>query len=216
MSRSFTFAVLVIIGGASMVSAQEPQQPPEQAQQPPPAYAQQQPPPGYGQPSPTYGQPAYGQPAYGQPGYAPMYAPPPQRLRRYRDPYVEGMALPPDARVYSRPRIGLLIPGAALFGVFYLGTVMAWAISQDHSRTVQNVVLVPALGPFLAIPNAANSGRRIGLVWTGLLQVAGLALFIAGAIPKRYVEYYAGHTPGWRVSPVFGEGGGGLSAERRF
>lgn len=184
-------------------------------------YGQQpgQAPPGYGQPAqPGYGQPAqpgYGQPGYGQPGYGPAYAPP-QRLRRHREAYYEGMVLPPDARVFSRPRIGLIIPGAALFGVFYLGTVMAWAISQDHSGRVQNVVLVPALGPFLAIPNAGTSGRRVGLVWTGLLQVAGLALFIAGLIPKRYVEYYASDTPGWRLAPVFGDGGGGLSAERRF
>lgn len=206
----------------------------EQAEQPPPPpeaggvvvvehqpdnhqQQQQQPPPAYGQPVQAV-QPAYGQQA--QP-YQPYQA----RPRRHRDPYVEGMDLPQGAQITKRVRLGLLIPGGIMFLVPYLSTVLSWSFLRDARRSdrqPQGVLLAPVIGPFLAIggldENFEDMGRDRGSrpVWLaldGLLQLAGLTMAIMGAIPKKYVEYYAGPL---QITPRVGVGGGGLDLTARF
>lgn len=182
---------------------------------------QQQPPPGYGQQPAGYGQQPAGyqpQPVYQQPVYQP-------RPRRHRVPYTEGMDMPEGGTITKRVRLGLLIPGAALFVIPYLSTALTYSFLADaraSTRQPQPILLVPVLGPFLAIPNldenfedmGRDSGtRKFWLTFNGLIQLAGLTMAIVGAIPKKYVEYYAGN---FNIMPRFGADGGGLDLTARF
>ena len=199
-------------GGVVVVEHQDPQHQQQQQQQ-----QYQQPPPGYGQPG--YGQ----QPGYQQPGYQqPMYQ---ARPRRYRVPYEEGMEIPEGGQITRRVRLGMLIPGAILFVVPYLSTALSYSFLKDvrsSSRQPQGILLVPVLGPWLAIPNldenfedmGRESGtRRFWLTLNGLVQLAGLTMAIVGAIPRKYVTYYAS---GVQITPRVGPDGGGLDLTARF
>jgi hypothetical protein len=181
-----------------------------QQQQQQPQYGQQQPPPQqYGQ------QPQYAQPQYAQPQYAQPYAPQP---RRHRIRYHEGMELPPGAEITNRVKLGMLIPGLAIFAVPYIITAMAYSISNDTGGGIDPTILIPVVGPFIQIPDASGSAARTGLAWDGILQTVGLVLFAVGVIPRKYVTYYAGVDGAQRFSlaPRFGPGGGGLDAAIRF
>ncbi|MEM1418259.1 MAG: hypothetical protein AAGH15_25415 [Myxococcota bacterium] len=165
-----------------------------------------------------------------QPGSQPVYQVPTQpnqpRLRRHREPYVEGMAIPVGATITRRVRVGLIIPGSLMFAVPYLSTALTYSFLKgvrSEDRQPQGVVLVPVLGPFLAIPNLDSNfedmGRDSGtrpffLVFNGLVQLAGLTMLILGAVPKKYVEYYASAPV--RVTPTFTAGGGGLELVALF
>ena len=170
-------------------------------------HAEQQTPPGYGaRPAPGYGQP---QPGYGQqPGYRLQ---PPGQLQRIR--YEEGMPIPPGGEVVSRVHLGMLIPGAVVFGVFYVGSILTWAWSQDRRGCIQDSMLIPVVGPYIAAARAENQGRRTGAIMTGLAQTAGFALLVAGAVPRRYLVYRAGDL---RFTPRAGLDGAGLEAELHF
>lgn len=216
--RNLILSVVVVMTAGTSVHAQEAQG--EAAPQPqgsveivehqehPPQ--QQQTPPGYGQ------QPVYQQPV--QP-----YQP---RPRRYREPYSEGMEIPEGATITRRVRLGLMIPGGLMFLVPYLSTALTYSFLKDarrDDRQPQGVLLVPVLGPFLAIPNldenfedmGNDSGtRRFWLAFNGLVQLAGLTMLVAGAIPKKYVEYYANSPV--RLTPRVSADGGGLDLLARF
>lgn len=183
----------------------------DQSQVPP---AQQYPQQQQQQPPPQYGQPQYGQPQYAQP----QYAQPQPRMRRQRLRYHEGMEVPPGAEITSRPKIGLLVAGGVMFAIPYIFTAMAYAISQDASGGIHPTILIPAVGPFIQIPDASSAAARTGLAWDGILQTVGLVLLVAGAIPRKYVTYYAGGGSDQRftVLPRFGQSGGGMDLRLQF
>ncbi|MBX3248863.1 MAG: hypothetical protein KF901_16930 [Myxococcales bacterium] len=110
-------------------------------------------------------------------------------------------------------RIGLLVGGAAIFGVSYGLTL---SIYSSNSTTLPAVLAVPVLGPFIAIGDSGSSAGRVGLAWAGITQTLGLAMLIMGFIPRTYVEYYASTEPGWRVMPRADLTGGGLDVGYRF
>ncbi|MEM9070082.1 MAG: hypothetical protein AAGE52_16360 [Myxococcota bacterium] len=162
------------------------------------------------------------QPQYAQPQFQPQYAQP--RPRRVRERYDPNREYPADAQISRRVRFGLLIPGAALLVVPYAITVATWSTlrdARDDDDQPQNVLLVPVLGPFIAIAgleDRANPGlARAGLIWDGLLQTAGVAMFVAGVIPRKYVTYYADTSRrGYALTPRIGAGGAGLDLQMRF
>ncbi len=167
------------------------------AQQPVPDGYQQQPqpqPPGYVQ------QPAYGP----QPGY---------QGRRQRIEYHEGMPIPPGGEIVSRVRLGMLIPGLALFGVSYIGTLAAWAASEDAGGRIQDINLVPVVGPYIAASRADTQARKLGAAFMGVFQTVGLGLLIGGVVPKKYIVYYA---DGWQLTPRAGLDGAGLDFSMTF
>jgi len=175
---------------------------------PPPGY-EQQPPPGYGQPQPVYGQPVYGQPTYGQPAYAP-YAPQPRRIR---EPFDPNATYPENARIYKRLRLGMLIPGAAVFAVSY---ALAATLAVDDGLSIPNRLVVPVIGPWITMGHADTSAGRLGYAWAGITQAVGFALLVFGFIPRTYVEYYASNEAGPRVTPLASADGGGLQLDWRF
>jgi hypothetical protein len=119
-----------------------------------------QPPPGYG-----YGQPQYGQPQYGQPQYAPTYAPQQQRRLQYVDQQESIKAL--------------WIPGIIAFGVGYLGSIVA-ANSLSWNTDYILSMWIPLAGPWVSLGMRPNDAEIGGAVVGGLLQAAGLTMFILG------------------------------------
>lgn len=122
--------------------------------------------------------------------YMPGQRPP--RQRRYREPYYEGMVIPPGGEIIQRRKIGLMIPGAVMFGISYISVASFYAIANDLDENPPGKLLVPVLGPFLAMDRYTTSSGRFVLGWAGLMQGVGLTLFALGVVPRRYVQYYAG------------------------
>lgn len=157
--------------------APPPQQPPLAA--PPP------PPPAYGQQQPAYGQQ---QPAYGQPA-----------------PYT----LSPAPRA-PRPPKGMMITGASIFGGSYLVSAIIGVAVLDASESgfdddengeydsgcdncgkVGGLLLVPVLGPFLAMGPAEGGNGALALL--GIVQTVGFGLMVGGIVryknaKRRYEE----------------------------
>ena len=158
-------------------------------------------------------QPGYGeqpQQAYGtQPGYSP-YQPRP-RLRRM--PYREGVAPPPGATLVERRRIGMIIAGAAMFAV-PVAIMAVFASDGIYSGKAA----IPLVGPFIEMgEDFLFAIDRFFLATMGLVQAAGLTLFIIGlTTKKRYYEVYAGNQEGWIVNPRATRSGGSLELIGRF
>jgi hypothetical protein len=108
---------------------------------------------------------------------APVYLPPP-------GPSPQLVAL----RHRRNSGIGMTISGYTLFGTSYLISALVGTISIDYandiggSGTYGRRMLIPLVGPFMAIPrsDSATGGLFTGLV--GVVQIAGFALGTAGAI----------------------------------
>ncbi len=169
-----------------------PQQP--QAYPPPQAYPQQ---PGYPPPAPVYGQPTY---AY------PVYAPP-------RVP----------VRYVYRPRVGLIVAGSVVLGVSWgitaLSAIAASGCDPNYDSLCSTQIwplFIPVVGPFIQtayVNGPFAGGIQALLVFDGLVQVAGLAMIIAGAATRHRVPVYAQR---FQVTPYAGLNGAGLMAVGRF
>jgi len=200
VSRATWLVVLVASANASVALAQAPPpaaQPGQPAPPPPPGYAQQQPapPPGYQQqPPPPQAQPPQYPQAQPQPYYYPQqpyqYAPPPPRRRS--EPYEEGMPIPPGAHVEERPRTGLVIAGAVIFGVSYLSAVFVWYLDFIVASGDSELwgLLIPIAGPLVLVPSADEELVPL-LVFDFLAQATGMTLFVLGLAAQRKVIIYA-------------------------
>lgn len=214
--------------GVPLVASAQPAAPPPPPpgyQPPPPGYPQQ-PPPGYQQPPPPAGQPAYPYPypyPYAQPGqpypppygYPPgAYGPPPQKQPDVLA-YKEGDPVPPGYKPDKHVRKGLVIAGAVIFGVFYLGSAYAGVMNIDADNAPYGALLVPVIGPFI-VAGAGNfdtnpgSGNSSGVgsalfVLDGLIQAGGAAMFLGGMFAKKSVlvrqDVAAAPSPEFFVGP---------------
>jgi hypothetical protein len=105
--------------------------------------------------------------------------------------YVDGDAIPPGYHPQSRPRVGLAVAGAAIFGGTYFFTAVGGgaALQQDKnegSHTSDAVLFIPVAGPFIrAIDN--DSLSSLLLVVDGLLQTAGAAMLLGGFLATKTV-----------------------------
>ena len=160
-------------------------------------------PQGYAPPPPGYADPnAAPAPAYGPPG-----EPYSQGATYHREPYVEGMQLPPNAQVDTRVRKGLLISGIALFAATYVSTVFTWWLF-DVFGGAPDGMLVPFIGPFFLFPDAEPQGRTI-LTVLALAQMGGFAMLLAGALTKQKMVVWYGDS-GVAIRPLATAGGGGV------
>jgi hypothetical protein len=174
-------------------------------------------------------------PQPGQPTYAPPYQPPPPGYP-YAQPYPYG-AVPakpqPVLKGYEvkRPHWPLLGAGIGILGGSYLltagitGAIQATdcAVNTTQSSCTTSgtywPMYIPVVGPFIEIGYLSGSSWGVlaypGLVFTGLVQTAGMALIIAGAIVPRKVAVY--DEPRLSIAPyTLPAGGGGLMASGRF
>jgi hypothetical protein len=181
---------------------------------PPPAEA-----PVYqGYPQQPYPQ-AYPQPY--PPGYPPPGAYPPGYYQGY--PYMQPRG---PVRYEMRPRTGLIIAGSIMLGAAYLTTAGVTgyvnAVACNGTSSCSGVywpLYVPLVGPFIYFgvgDRSASLYAGPALVLSGLAQIGGLAMIIAGAVARHRVPVYADGTR-VSVSPyVLPTGGGGLAAIGRF
>jgi len=159
-------------------SLQPPPSPPVGAQ-PPPGYApypyppQQYPPPGY-------------PPPYGYPGYPA----PPETL-----PYKSDQPIPPGYKLQQKTRVGLVIAGSIVLGIFYLGSVSVGVQELNSSRAPYPALLVPVLGPFIvgAAGNFSSGsgfftgGTNMLYILNGLVQAGSASMILAGVLAKKKV-----------------------------
>ena len=135
--------------------------------------------------------------AEAEPEPEPTYeaAPAPQP---YADPSATGVAPGPQPGVAAPPpmprkrRKGLMIAGWSMFGGSYLFTALVAGIVHDscdladrpNCRRAAGFALVPLVGPFLTIPylNTTAIMPKVFMALPGLVQIAGLAMGIAGTI----------------------------------
>ena len=137
-------AMIACLGPGRAFAQQQPQQP-YVVQQPQPVYVQQQPQPYVQQqPQPYVVQQQQPQPVYVQ---QQQYAPQGPRVIRNYD---EGAPIPPGYHPETRARLGLVVGGAALFGVFYLFT----AIGAGAAIEVQAAEGTKQTGTSDAVPPA--------------------------------------------------------------
>jgi hypothetical protein len=134
----------------------------------------------------------------GAPGYPSPYWQAPETL-----PYREGSPIPAGYRVEEKTRTALVVVGALTLGIPYL--IGLSAVSTQNSNNGANWLLVPAIGPWLAIGARKTVCKRsvnqtldqglectsealatTGLVFDGIVQTAGATLLIIGLVlPKK-------------------------------
>ncbi len=103
-------------------------------------------------------------------------------------PYKEGKKIPPGYKVQEKVRLGLVIPGSILFGVGYVPAAFLGAGELSYGNAVGATLLIPVVGPFIAIGAGPSAGPIAGIfIIDGLLQAAGAALLIPGLTSKNKV-----------------------------
>lgn len=190
LATLLAFAALALLPDAARAQGVQPDG------QPPPGYYPQPdgqpPPPGY------YPQPGYYQPPppgyYPQPGYyqAPPAYLPPQRPFHYE----------------MRPRWGLFGAGVGVFGgSWLLTTIVGVSLNAD-------LAAIPLIGPLFYWQGSSTPGAGLantGLLFVTLVQAAGLAMTIAGAVTKKPKKVYDAS-----LVPLMTPGGGGLALAGHF
>jgi hypothetical protein len=194
----------------TVIVQQQPVQP-VQVQPVQPAY-----PPGYG-PGYAPAAPQYTAPLYQevQPSYVPqsvaMSGP-----RIIKD-WNEGEPIPPGYHETTRIRKGLVIGGASIFGGMYLLTIIGASIADGTCTAVgansscnANALFAPVVGPFIQMTQCQGS-CGLGDFWLGfdgVVQAAGVAMFIAGlaapstVLVRNDLGYEAPKPPKLALTPI--------------
>jgi hypothetical protein len=152
----------------------------------------QLPPPPPSQPTVIYGQPGYGPP----PG---VYTPPPQEVDTGR----------------TRPRLGLVISGAAMFGASYITSVFTGAMIMEAGHDDGAFLYIPAVGPLICAAACGSDDEPLAatlLVFDSLIQITGITLFALGfALQTPVYERAEIEGPQLAVAPWVTEDSAGLS-----
>jgi hypothetical protein len=103
--------------------------------------------------------------------------------------YIEGADIPPGYVKREKIRAGLVAAGAALTLSLWLASAQA-AIVLDEEGDSEGVeaLYAPVVGPFIAMKTTDSEGAMRSLLFMdGLVQTAGLGMFIAGLAAPRTV-----------------------------
>jgi tetratricopeptide (TPR) repeat protein len=164
-------------------------------------------------------------------GKAPPPAAPPTMAPT--DPRLE--APPREIKYESKPSVGLIAGGSALFGSAYLGAVVTGSIflSGNNSnctpysyggysnncpggnqQVASGLLLIPVAGPFLAAIAYRDPAWSINWALVdGVAQVGGVAMIAYAATHPKKVPVYGGR---FQILPYAGPSGGGLQASGKF
>lgn len=183
------------------VWAQEPLYQPPDAPPPPGAVPPPDAVPGAYPPPPMY------QPPQAQPPPPPVYVQPPRRIVGYE----------------LRPRYGMIAGGASMLGAAWVITAISALGAQatcsttfletSACRSTYWPLYVPVAGPFIQTAYEPHPALKALLVFDGLVQGAGLALIIAGAVSRKRVPVYGDRL---QITPMATLGGSGILASGRF
>jgi hypothetical protein len=141
----------------------------------------------------------------------------------------EQQQLAPEPEVETRPRLGLVISGAILFGVSYVfhaalvSPFGGWSLDYGDNPAWSDfrwMGAIPLAGPWLQLAAKPTSPTEDGwttyLVIDGLLQAAGATMLILGLTLRQEVGGYAEAEPSFMVAPMAGRYAAGLTAFGRF
>jgi hypothetical protein len=155
--------------------------------------------------------------------------------------YIEGKPVPEGYHLETRPRKGLVISGAIIFGVPYF---LSLSVAASSRYDPDQWLYAPLVGPFIDLGNrkdscsttpagfgntntycSEDSSERFFLMADGLMQVAGATMLVLGlALPQRllvrddapYVGSSRSHFA-WAVAPqTMGRSGYGLGLAGTF
>ncbi len=143
---------------------------------------------------------------------------------------VQQQQLAPTSEPESRPRIGLVISGAVLFGVSWIihaalvSPFAGWSIDYGDDPQWNDFRImgaIPLAGPWIQLaikPTAPfEDSWATYLLVDGLLQAAGITMLILGLTLRKEVGGYANNeSPSFMIGPMLGQGAGGLTATGRF
>ncbi len=98
-----------------------------------------------------------------------------------------------SVRVETRPRTGLVVAGAVLFGVGWLvGGAITVAIDAADDGEVSGAsgfTFIPLAGPWIDLATQElTGGQAAGILAQGILEVVGLTMFIVGLAARREVQ----------------------------
>lgn len=156
--------------------------------------------------------------------------------RRHTVTWQDGDPIPRGYRPVHRMRTGLVVAGAVTFGVTYLTTALVGAAVNDISVAYggtgrsAKLLIIPLVGPWTLLGSTISAVGQFGLVLDGLVQAAGVGMFIAGLTYPQVVLVPAGYSkndtdgegkpqPKLTISPVpmnFGTAGGGFGFQGKF
>jgi hypothetical protein len=200
-----------------------PTQEPPSAQ--PPVEAPPEAPPEYG-PPPTQYEP--------HPYPYPYYPPPPPGYQAGLDPrllpaeavkgWQEGDPIPPGYGTTTTFHKGLVIAGAVTLGAMWVASIAAYAmlIEEDDRVTFDDgsgnfvtieddaeerwaPLVVPVVGPFIAIGTSEDTSAAPYLVIDGVAQVGGLTMLIVGLVMKKEKLVWVGDL---EIAPLVGRQNG--------
>lgn len=133
-------------------------------------------------------------------------------------------------RAIDKRANGLLAAGGTMVGVTYLGTSLRGAFVIDRARKTTTdangmprpidqrrlaygrALMVPVIGPFVAVGYTSSAVARFGAVLSGTAQLAGAVMLLAGVIGKGRAR--RARRIGWSAGTT--RGGGGLAIHGRF
>ena len=180
-----SLAALAFFSATVNAHAQDYYPPPSNAQPPPPP-----PPPPNGPPPPLSAQAPNGE--YVAPLQQPtqqIYIPQSVAMSGPRTitDWDETQPVPPGYHVQQHVRTGLIVGGAVLFGTLYLISALTAAGTSDSGSSGDNLLYVPAAGPFLQMANTSSSVGNVFLAIDGLGQCAGVAMLVYGLAAPRSI-----------------------------
>lgn len=107
-----------------------------------------------------------------------------------------GEPIPPGYHPATRARTGMIAGGLTMFGAPYLISVLIAAVGEDAHSSCYTYsttgctnsaapLFIPVVGPFITMGNTDSATADVFLIVDGLLQAAGIGMFIYGvAVPK--------------------------------
>jgi hypothetical protein len=115
------------------------------------------------------------------PATQPTYVPAPVYVQPGPPPPAP-MPMPIQPRPNPNRGLGLTVSGFAIFGLSYLITAGSATIAIDAGDPeVGRPLLIPVAGPFIAASRLDSATLGFGLGFVGVIQMAGLAMGIAGS-----------------------------------
>ena len=136
----------------------------------------------------------------------------------------EGDPIPPGYHPSERMRGGLIGGGIGLFAPSYIISILIAGANADNGSA--NALWIPVVGPFIQMAQvggancdaSCSSTADIGLVLDGLVQAAGVAMFIFGvAVPKTVlVRNDLGFVKNVTATPIVSQNFGGVGISGQF